>query len=152
MWLSWLDHCPIDQKVAGLIPGQGTCQGCGFCPQLGRIWKAASQYLSLMLMFLSPTPKAMKKMSLGKDLKTKNPLPLTRAPQCTSSPGVRFAWSLLSSVNVDCHPAGPVRRVHANRMSWQHHRSMFLWKQRLWIPGLDSCLGPSVGCVASTNK
>ena len=23
-WLSWLEHCPIHQKVADSIPGQGT--------------------------------------------------------------------------------------------------------------------------------
>ena len=23
-WLSWLEHCPVQQKVAGLIPGRGT--------------------------------------------------------------------------------------------------------------------------------
>ena len=23
-WLRWLEHCPIEWKVLGLIPGQGT--------------------------------------------------------------------------------------------------------------------------------
>ena len=26
-WLGWLDHCPIHQKVAGLIASQGTYLG-----------------------------------------------------------------------------------------------------------------------------
>lgn len=28
MWISWLEHGPIHQKV-GLIPGEGTYLGCG---------------------------------------------------------------------------------------------------------------------------
>ena len=24
VWLSWLEHRPVDQRLAGLIPGQGT--------------------------------------------------------------------------------------------------------------------------------
>ena len=32
VWLSWLEHCPVNQKFAGLMPGQGTCLGCGFGP------------------------------------------------------------------------------------------------------------------------
>ena len=31
-WLSWLEHCPIDQKSAGSIPDQGTYLGCSFAP------------------------------------------------------------------------------------------------------------------------
>ena len=33
VWLSWLEPCPVDQNVAGSIPGQGTHLGCGFDPQ-----------------------------------------------------------------------------------------------------------------------
>lgn len=32
-WLHWLEHCPIFQKVLGLIPNQYL--GCGFDPKLG---------------------------------------------------------------------------------------------------------------------
>ena len=28
-------HCPRDRRVASLIPGQGTCLGCGLDPRLG---------------------------------------------------------------------------------------------------------------------
>ena len=33
VWLGWLEGCPINQKVMGLIPGQGTCLRCRFDPQ-----------------------------------------------------------------------------------------------------------------------
>ena len=32
-----LECCPVHQKVAGLIPGQGTCLGCGFDPWSGHV-------------------------------------------------------------------------------------------------------------------
>ena len=32
-WLLWLR--PANRKVAGLVPGQGTCLGCRLGPQLG---------------------------------------------------------------------------------------------------------------------
>ena len=35
MWLTWLEHCSRDWRVAGSIPGQGMCSGCGFGPWLG---------------------------------------------------------------------------------------------------------------------
>ena len=41
-WLSWLGHCPINQKVSGLIPHQGTCLGCGFDSWSGHIWEATN--------------------------------------------------------------------------------------------------------------
>ena len=43
VWLSWLEHCPIHQKVVDLIPGQGTYLGCRFCPQSECVWEAANQ-------------------------------------------------------------------------------------------------------------
>ena len=30
-------YCPTNRRVAGSMPGQGTCLGCRFGPQLGRI-------------------------------------------------------------------------------------------------------------------
>ena len=35
LWLSWLECCPMQQKVVGSIPGEGTYLGCGFDPQSG---------------------------------------------------------------------------------------------------------------------
>ena len=31
----WIECWPMNQKVVGLIPSQGTCLGCGPGPQLG---------------------------------------------------------------------------------------------------------------------
>ena len=39
VWLSWLEHCPINWNVTGLIPSQGTCPGCHFSPQPGHVWE-----------------------------------------------------------------------------------------------------------------
>ena len=47
MWLSWLEHHPIDQNVAGSIPGQGTCLGCRFSPQSQRVGEATDWCFSL---------------------------------------------------------------------------------------------------------
>ena len=56
-WLSWLECCPIQQKIVGLIPGQGTYLGRRFDPGLGHVWEAAIQCFSLTSMFLSlPVP------------------------------------------------------------------------------------------------
>ena len=30
----WIEHGPVNQTVAGLVPSQGTCQGCRPGPQL----------------------------------------------------------------------------------------------------------------------
>ena len=43
---------PAKRKVASLIPGRGTCQGCGLNAQWGRVQEAASQCFSLTSMFL----------------------------------------------------------------------------------------------------
>ena len=29
----WIGHWPVNQRVAGLIPSQGTCLGCRLSPQ-----------------------------------------------------------------------------------------------------------------------
>ena len=31
----WIEHWPANQKVTGLIPGQGTCWGAGSVPGRG---------------------------------------------------------------------------------------------------------------------
>ena len=54
MWLSWLKHCPINWKVSGFIPGQGTCVGCGFSLRSGCIWEATDWCFSLPSKFCSP--------------------------------------------------------------------------------------------------
>ena len=54
-WLVWLEPHPMHQKAASLVPSQGTYPGCGFNPQLGRMWETTDQCFSLTLMFLSPS-------------------------------------------------------------------------------------------------
>ena len=39
-WISWLECCPIFQKVVSSIPSQGTYPGCGFGPWLGHVWES----------------------------------------------------------------------------------------------------------------
>ena len=46
--LSWLEYCPIHQKVEGLIPSQGAHVGCRFNPQLGCLGEAINQCFSHM--------------------------------------------------------------------------------------------------------
>ena len=43
----WVECCPTNPKVAGLIPGQGTRLGCGFGPQLGACERQPIDFLSL---------------------------------------------------------------------------------------------------------
>ena len=53
VWLSRLEHRPINQKVMGSIPGQDTHLGCGFEPQSGCVREVTDQCFSLTLMLLS---------------------------------------------------------------------------------------------------
>ena len=48
-----VECCPTKRKVAGLIPGQGTCSGCRFRPWSGHVGKAATCGFSLTSVFLS---------------------------------------------------------------------------------------------------
>ena len=56
----WVGHCPTNRKVAGSIPGQGTCLGCGPGPQLGGVPEAADPCFSRILMLLSLSLKISK--------------------------------------------------------------------------------------------
>ena len=78
MWLSWLEHHPVDQKVAGSIPGQGMYPGCDFDPWSGHVREGSwLMFLSHINVSPSPSPspsppsflslKAMKQMSLSED-------------------------------------------------------------------------------------
>ena len=51
MCLSSLEQQPINEKVVGSMPGQGTHLGCRFSPRSGYIQEATDQCFSLMLMF-----------------------------------------------------------------------------------------------------
>ena len=38
----WIECPPVNQRVVGSIPSQGTCLGCGPSPQLGGTWEATT--------------------------------------------------------------------------------------------------------------
>ena len=65
-WLSWLHCCPINWKVTGSIPSQGTCLGCGFTLVN---WSMFFSHIYVSL-HLSVSPKSIS-MSSGEDLKKK---------------------------------------------------------------------------------
>ena len=69
-WLGWLPSGPVNQKVAGLVPGQGTHPGCGFSPQKGHVREATDRFFcsfSLLFLFLPLSLKSVN-MSLGEDI------------------------------------------------------------------------------------
>ena len=51
----WIECQPVNQRVTGLIPSQGTCLGCGPGPQLGVYNRQPHVNVSLPL-FLPPFP------------------------------------------------------------------------------------------------
>ena len=51
----WIEREPVNQKVAGLIPSQGTGLGCGPGPQWGAHERQPHIDVSLPL-FLPPVP------------------------------------------------------------------------------------------------
>ena len=53
VWLSWLQHHPVNQKSAGSIPGRDTCLGCRLGHRLGHVGEATDGYFSFISMFLS---------------------------------------------------------------------------------------------------
>ena len=61
----WIECRPTNLKVAGSIPCQGTCLGCGPGPQLGANKRQPSVYLShidvSLLLFLPPLKKKVSK-------------------------------------------------------------------------------------------
>ena len=78
MWLSGLSASqPVNQRVAGSIPSQGKCLGCGPGSQLGESKRQPHSDVSLPL-FLPPFPSVNKQIkSLKKVLKSGNIDPLT---------------------------------------------------------------------------
>ena len=49
----WIEHQPVNQRVAGGIPSQGTCLGCGPGPQEGAHKRQPHIDVSLPLSFPS---------------------------------------------------------------------------------------------------
>ena len=54
VWLRWLEHHPVNQKVARLSPGQGACLVCGFGSQSGHVGEATYRCFSPSLPLPSP--------------------------------------------------------------------------------------------------
>ena len=48
----WTDCCPVNQRVAGWIPSQGTCLGCWTGPQPGAHKRQPHIDVSLPLLLL----------------------------------------------------------------------------------------------------
>ena len=53
----WIEHQPVNQRVTGLIPSQGTCLGCKPGPHWGACEKQPHIDVSFSLSFPSPTSK-----------------------------------------------------------------------------------------------
>ena len=51
----WTKHWPVNQRVTGSIPSQGTCLGCGPVPQQGACERQPHIDASLPV-FLLPSP------------------------------------------------------------------------------------------------
>ena len=68
-WPSCLEHCHVNRKVTGSIPGQGTYLGCGFDPRLGCMWEATYRYFShqCFSLFLPSSLCKISKLSLDEN-------------------------------------------------------------------------------------
>ena len=67
MWLSWLEHRPVDGKVAGSIPGQGVyLGGDGYEKAMDGCLCLTSVFLSLSLSPLSKSNKKFPQVRLKK--------------------------------------------------------------------------------------
>ena len=75
----WIEYRPVNQKVAGSIPGKGICLGCGPGPQLGvserqwinvslERWCFSPSLFSFLLPFLKVNKILKKKKKAGIDL------------------------------------------------------------------------------------
>ena len=51
----WIEHWPMNQRVTGLIPSQGTCLGYGPGPQWGVQWRDNHTLMFLSLFFSLPS-------------------------------------------------------------------------------------------------
>ena len=63
----WIEHWPINQKVTGSIPSQGTCLGCGLGPQLGAFCKRQSvdvSHINVSLLVSLPSPSKNKQVKI----------------------------------------------------------------------------------------
>ena len=62
----WIEHRPVKQRVAGLIPSQGTCLGCGPGPRWGVCVRGNHTLMFLSLSVFLPSPLSKNKQNLKK--------------------------------------------------------------------------------------
>ena len=62
-WLSWLERHPVEEKGAGLIPGQGTHLGRGFDPCQGAHGSNRLMLLSHISVSLLFPPSSLSKIN-----------------------------------------------------------------------------------------
>ena len=65
--VQWIECQPANQRVAGSIPSQGSCLGCGPCPQQG----VHKRQPHIDVSFLFPLPSPLSKNKKIKSLKKK---------------------------------------------------------------------------------
>ena len=76
----WIVRGSVNQRVAGLIPNQGTCLGCGPGPWLGDMRGNQLMFLSLSFFFLSLlSKKILKKRKKSSTSRGRSSLEETRA-------------------------------------------------------------------------
>ena len=56
----WTERWPVNQRVTGLIPSQGTCLGCRPCPPQSELWERQLHIDVSLPLFLSPFPSVQK--------------------------------------------------------------------------------------------
>ena len=95
----WAGHCPAKQRVASLIPRQGTLLGCGFGPGLGCVQEATDLFLSHID---SSLPLSLPPYPLSLSKKEEKIAQWLRA----LAPDMRFAVSSITD-----HPCDPGRAV-----------------------------------------
>ena len=84
----WTEHWPVNQKVTGSIPSQGTCLGCRPGPQEG----VSERQPQLMFLFLAPFPSKNKYI---KSLKKKQHSLIHGMWSCQARVSVNYLYSKL---------------------------------------------------------
>ena len=64
----WIEHWPVNKRVAGLIPSQGTCLVAGQVPKRGR---ARGNHTLMFLSLSFSLPSSLSKNKINKILKKK---------------------------------------------------------------------------------
>ena len=85
----WIECQPVNRKVAGWIPSQGTRPGCGLSPQLGVCERQLCISLTLILLSISfsLSPPSLKIKSLKN--KNKNNVQQQQPPRAVAQPNTK---------------------------------------------------------------